>query len=77
MKNLKQQLYKKTQECESLQRENELMNKLVQRCEKLEKDTEIWMNERDVLTAKFKTDLEYEKAKFANELELTVASLNH
>lgn len=53
------------------------MNKLSKRCEKLEKETEIWTKERNGYIAKFKTDLEYEKAKFATELELTTAQLNN
>lgn len=53
------------------------MIKLAQRCEQLEKDTELWMRERDSMSAKYKTDLEYERAKFIAEKELALTSLTH
>ena len=53
------------------------MSKLAQRCEQLERDTELWMRERDNVSAKYKTDLEYERAKLLSEKELALTSLNH
>ncbi len=53
------------------------MSKLAQRCEQLERDTELWMRERDNVLAKYKTDLEYERAKLLSEKELALTSLNH
>lgn len=77
VRNFKQQFSKKSKECEQLQKENDLMSKLAQRCEGLERDTELWMRERDSMSAKYKTDLEYERAKFMAEKELALTSLNH
>ncbi len=53
------------------------MIKLSKRCDKLEKETEAWTKERNGFIAKFKTDLEFEKAKYTNELELADATLNN
>jgi hypothetical protein len=53
------------------------MSKLAKRCDLLEDDSEIWMKERDGLTAKFKTDLDFERVKYSTELELATTSLNN
>jgi hypothetical protein len=53
------------------------MSKLAKRCDLLEDDSEVWMKERDGLTAKFKTDLDFERVKYSTELELATTSLNN